>query len=184
MCPNYIIGLNETRLGMVVPKFLCASLRNTISNREAEKALTLGTLYTTDEALKVSCNKLFHKGGSDSHKIIENWIHVTRFRGSLPRYVLLKFGICDDDNMVFQIGLVDEIAVNKTEAIERCEKFLAQYKSVSFMARSFTKKSLRKRELEELENGREEDFNSFWNNLVEPGVQKQIGDYIQSLKKK
>lgn len=54
MCPGYKIGLNETRLGLVVPAFLRASMRNTLSNREAEKALTLGTLYTTEEAHKVS----------------------------------------------------------------------------------------------------------------------------------
>lgn len=54
MCPGYKIGLNETQLGIVAPIFLCASLRNTISQREAEKALTFGTLYDTDEALRVS----------------------------------------------------------------------------------------------------------------------------------
>lgn len=53
MCPNYTIGLNETRLGIIAPIFLRASLRNTISQREAEQALTLGTLYSTDEAFKV-----------------------------------------------------------------------------------------------------------------------------------
>lgn len=52
------------------------------------------------------------------------------------------------------------------------------------MARSYTKKSFRKKEFEELENGREEDFKAFWTNLIEPSVQKQIGEYMQNLKKK
>lgn len=59
MCPDFKIGLNETRLGLVVPKFLSASMRNTISKREAEKALTLGTLYSTEEARKVSFHQIF-----------------------------------------------------------------------------------------------------------------------------
>uniref|UniRef100_A0A182URU8 Uncharacterized protein n=1 Tax=Anopheles merus TaxID=30066 RepID=A0A182URU8_ANOME len=53
MCPNYSIGLNETQLGIVAPTWFQASLRNTISRRESELALTLGKMYTTDEALKV-----------------------------------------------------------------------------------------------------------------------------------
>ncbi|KAJ6643143.1 Enoyl-CoA delta isomerase 1, mitochondrial [Pseudolycoriella hygida] len=134
MCPDYKIGLNETRLGIIAPIFLRASMRNTVSNREAEKALTLGTLYSTEDALK--------------------------------------------------IGLIDEIAIYKVKAIERCENFLAQFNNVSSIARSFTKRSLRQKDLEELENCREEDFNIFWSNLIEPSVQKQIGDYMQSLKKK
>jgi len=134
MCPDYQIGLNETRLGIVAPINLRDSMRNTISNREAEKALTLGTLYSTEEALK--------------------------------------------------IGLIDEIAIDKVKAVERCENFLAQFKNVSPMARAFTKTSLRKKELEELENCREEDFQSFYSNLIEPSVQQRIGEYIQSLKRK
>ncbi|KAG4066931.1 hypothetical protein HA402_007679 [Bradysia odoriphaga] len=134
MCSNYKIGLNETRIGMIIPIFLCSSLRNTLSQRETEKALTLGTLYNTDEALK--------------------------------------------------IGLVDEIATDKADAIQKCENFLLQYKNVSPMARSLTKLSLRKQSLEELENSREADMQSFWSNLIEPVNQKRLGEYLQSLKKK
>lgn len=53
MCTGYKIGLNETRLGIILPKFVCASIRNTVSRREAEVASTLGTLYSTEEALNV-----------------------------------------------------------------------------------------------------------------------------------
>ena len=53
MCPNYSIGLNETQLGIVAPTWFQASMRNVINRREAELALTLGRMYTTEEALKV-----------------------------------------------------------------------------------------------------------------------------------
>ena len=53
MLPKYTIGLNETKLGIVAPSWFMATMRNTISNRQAEMALTLGTLFTTEEALKI-----------------------------------------------------------------------------------------------------------------------------------
>lgn len=54
-----------------------------------EKALTLGTLFTTDEALKV--------------------------------------------------GLIDEIAQDKTECLLKCEKFLLKFKNISPIAREYSK---------------------------------------------
>lgn len=53
MCPNFTIGLNETRLGIVAPAWFQTSMRNVIPIRQAEKALTLGTLFATDEALQI-----------------------------------------------------------------------------------------------------------------------------------
>lgn len=53
MMPNFSIGLNETQLGIVAPTWFMATMRNTMSRREAELALTQGTLFSTEEALKV-----------------------------------------------------------------------------------------------------------------------------------
>lgn len=53
MLPNFSIGLNETQLGIVAPTWFQATMRNTLSRRDAELALTLGTLFNTEEALKV-----------------------------------------------------------------------------------------------------------------------------------
>lgn len=53
MCPNLTIGLNETRLGIMAPTWFQASMRNVMSVRDTEKALTLGTMFKTDDALKV-----------------------------------------------------------------------------------------------------------------------------------
>lgn len=54
MVQDYTIGLNETRLGISAPTFFQAAFRNVLSAREAEKALILGTMFSTDEALKVN----------------------------------------------------------------------------------------------------------------------------------
>jgi Delta3-Delta2-enoyl-CoA isomerase len=53
MLPNYTIGLNETKLGIVAPSWFIAAMRNVLPRRDAEKALTMGTMFTSDEALKV-----------------------------------------------------------------------------------------------------------------------------------
>lgn len=53
MVQDYTIGLNETRLGISAPTFFQSAFRNVLSKREAEKALTLGTMFSTQEALKV-----------------------------------------------------------------------------------------------------------------------------------
>jgi len=51
MLPNFTIGLNEAPVGIIPPSFVIACMKNTLSNRKSELALTLGTLFTTAEAL-------------------------------------------------------------------------------------------------------------------------------------
>lgn len=132
MLPKYTIGLNETKLGIVAPSWFMATMRNTISNRQAEMALTLGTLFTTEEALK--------------------------------------------------IGLVDEIAKNKEEAIEKCEAFLHKYARIPADARAFTKNQCRYNDIKELELNRDADVELFATFIVNVQMQKSLGQYIMFLK--
>lgn len=134
MCPKLTIGLNETRLGIVAPKWFQSSMRNVMSVRDTEKALTLGTMFTTDEALKV--------------------------------------------------GLIDEIANDKSDAIKRCEQFLLQFAKISSEARAMTKKNCRGQDIAELENNREADLLNFLSFVNQPKVQKGLEFYLQSLKTK
>lgn len=134
MCPNLTIGLNETRLGIVAPAFFQASMRNVMSVRDTEKALTLGTMFSTDEAVKV--------------------------------------------------GLIDEIAVDKIDAMKKCETFLVQFAKVSADARAITKKDLRSKEIAALENHRDEDLQKFLYFVNQPKVQKGLELYLESLKSK
>lgn len=134
MCPNFTIGLNETRLGIVAPAWFQASMRNVMSVRDTEKALTLGTLFNTDEALNV--------------------------------------------------GLIDEIASDKADAVKRCEQFILQFAKVSSDARALTKKSFRGQAIAELENSREDDLQKFLFFVNHPKVQKGLELYLDSLKAK
>lgn len=134
MCQNYTIGLNETKLGIVAPKWFMASMRNTISRRDAELALTLGTLFTTDEALKV--------------------------------------------------GLIDEIATSKEDAIAKATAFLDKFKKISPQARSMTKQALRSKDIMELEDNRTQDIDLFCYAVTQPKVQKGLEMYLEALKAK
>lgn len=51
--PKFSIGLNETKLGIVAPFWFKDTMTNTIGNRETEKALQLGYMYSPADALKV-----------------------------------------------------------------------------------------------------------------------------------
>ncbi|KAK5642512.1 hypothetical protein RI129_008679 [Pyrocoelia pectoralis] len=53
MVKNFLIGLNELRLGITFPNWIINIMSNTIGFREAELALLAGRLFKTDEALKV-----------------------------------------------------------------------------------------------------------------------------------
>ncbi|VVC35655.1 Enoyl-CoA hydratase/isomerase, conserved site,Crotonase superfamily,ClpP/crotonase-like domain [Cinara cedri] len=51
--PNYTIGLNETKLGIVAPKWFQDCMVAVIGQRKAEVSLTTGKMYTTDQALQI-----------------------------------------------------------------------------------------------------------------------------------
>lgn len=50
---KFNIGLNETQLGIVAPFWFKDTMLNTVGHRHTELALTLGKLYSVDEALKI-----------------------------------------------------------------------------------------------------------------------------------
>ncbi|XP_034668970.1 enoyl-CoA delta isomerase 1, mitochondrial-like [Drosophila subobscura] len=52
MVPDCRIGLNETQLGIIAPKWLVSGFLNVLPKRVAERALTQSRLFTTDEALQ------------------------------------------------------------------------------------------------------------------------------------
>lgn len=50
---KFRIGLNETQLGIVAPYWFRDSMINTVGVRQTEMALQLGTLFSSEEALKI-----------------------------------------------------------------------------------------------------------------------------------
>ncbi|XP_017095428.2 enoyl-CoA delta isomerase 1, mitochondrial [Drosophila bipectinata] len=134
MLPKFTIGLNETQLGIVAPKWFMAAFLSVLPQKDAERALNQGRMFTTDEALKV--------------------------------------------------GLIDETANSKEEAIAKCEAFIGTFAKVNPLARSLTKLQFRAADLGQLEKERKEDLEKFLFFINQPAVQKGLGIYIEGLKKK
>lgn len=134
MCPKFTIGLNETLLGIVAPQFFVDSYLNVMSRRDVERALTLGQLFTTDEALRV--------------------------------------------------GLIDEVATDREDAVAKCSAFLGKFRKVVPQARAVTKLEFRGRALAALCDDRKADLDGFFAFIQDPLVQHSLEVYLQSLKKK
>lgn len=51
---RFTIGMNESSLGIIATKWFMLTILNTISQRDAEMALTTSKMFSTDVALKVT----------------------------------------------------------------------------------------------------------------------------------
>lgn len=83
-----------------------------------------------------------------------------------------------------KIGLVDELATDKADAVERCEKFLLKFAKISPNARALTKQIFRGEDLADLAKNREADVQWFLTACGDPKVQKSLELYLESMKKK
>ncbi|CAH4032873.1 unnamed protein product [Pieris brassicae] len=131
---KYTIGLNETALGIVAPRWFMDSMLNTIPQREAEIALTTGKLFSVEEALKV--------------------------------------------------GLIDEAAKDKDDAIKKCKGFIAKFDNIPPLARAVTKQKFRDSSTQWLKNNKKADLEEFLTHLKVPQVQQSLEMYIHMLKAK
>eukprot|EP01064_Diplonema_japonicum_P017457 TRINITY_DN2557_c2_g1_i1.p1 TRINITY_DN2557_c2_g1~~TRINITY_DN2557_c2_g1_i1.p1 ORF type:complete len:280 (+),score=41.57 TRINITY_DN2557_c2_g1_i1:55-840(+) len=130
--PKSVIGLNETKLGLVAPFWLAESFNQVLSDRRsAELFLTRGDLISAPTAL--------------SH------------------------------------GLVDELSQEPLEAAVAQLNILL---SVPDFARYETKKMYRGNLAAELLEKKERDADTLVRVVMQPGVQKALARYVDSLKKK
>lgn len=134
MLPNFTIGLNETKLGIVAPNWFMSTFLSVLPRRTAELALTQGKMFNTEEALKT--------------------------------------------------GLIDEVAKDKTEAIQKCEMFISTFAKINPIARATTKRQFRMKDIHELETTRQTDLDRFVSFTTQPSVQKGLQIYMESLKSK
>ena len=120
--------MNDTLLGIAIPETEILIMKNIISSHEVEKAVTLGYVFSSDEALK--------------------------------------------------IGLVDEIAANKAEAIAKCEAFLVKFRKVPSLSRGLTKQYCRKDIADKILNNKEREIDAFVQAILEPKNQKVLKSFL------
>lgn len=96
----------------------------------------------------------------------------------------LMLGTLFTTDEALNVGLIDEIAADKDEAIFKCEQFLEQFGNLSFDARSITKQAFRAKDTQPLEENRELDVEQFVASVNQEPVQMVIEKYLSNLRNK
>ncbi|XP_072744638.1 enoyl-CoA delta isomerase 1, mitochondrial isoform X2 [Anoplolepis gracilipes] len=131
---KHSMGLNETQLGIVAPKWFRDPYISLLGYRQAELALLRGSLFKPEEAL--------------------------------------------------QIKLVDELARDKADAIEKCKNYILSYNNISSIGRTVTKLEMRNDLIQWMKENKETDLNRFIEYILLPKVQQGLKLYIEYLKRK
>jgi 3,2-trans-enoyl-CoA isomerase len=116
--------------------------------------------------------------------VAPTWFMATMKNTIPPRQaeLALTLGKMFKTDEALKIGLVDEIADSKEEAIAKCEAFLSKYQKIPAMARAITKQNCRRTDIMELENKREADIELFATAIVDARIQSSLGKYVTLLK--
>ncbi|XP_055709218.1 enoyl-CoA delta isomerase 1, mitochondrial [Phlebotomus papatasi] len=116
--------------------------------------------------------------------VAPSWFMST-MENILPRReveLALTLGKMFSTEKAHEIGLVDEIVDTKEEALAKCTEFIQLFARVPREARALTKQSFRREALQKLD--RDQDLQMFIYLVNQPQVQKGLGLYFESLKKK
>ncbi|XP_076763866.1 enoyl-CoA delta isomerase 1, mitochondrial [Xylocopa sonorina] len=82
-----------------------------------------------------------------------------------------------------EIGLVDELASDKENALKKCKDYITDFKNIGFIGRQKTKMELRRRNTLWLKVNKNEDLNEFLTVVQSPEIQTGLSLYMKSLKK-
>lgn len=109
------IGLNETKLGIIAPKWFSQLYINTLNFQKAEHALKLGQLFTPEEALKLQLvNDLVDSPSDLNEKCqseMERWLKIPDAARRLAKQSLRK-------------KYVDELITYEKQEVEEIVKFV------------------------------------------------------------
>lgn len=82
------------------------------------------------------------------------------------------------------MGLIDETASDKQDAVEKCKRFIRKFDKIPFEARALTKQQIRDASLKILRENRQGDTKLFLDLIKNPKVQEDLGNYIERLKQR
>ncbi|EDW77996.1 uncharacterized protein Dwil_GK24255 [Drosophila willistoni] len=82
------------------------------------------------------------------------------------------------------VGLVDEIAASKEEALAKCSTFIDSFSKANPLARSLTKKQIREPDVQKLIADRAGDLKECLEYINSPLLQDGLGAYFEALKQK
>ncbi|XP_038206339.1 enoyl-CoA delta isomerase 1, mitochondrial-like [Zerene cesonia] len=83
-----------------------------------------------------------------------------------------------------KVGLIDDVATDKEDAINKCKGFIKKFDRIPPLARAVTKQKFRANTTQWLKDNRKADVAEFLGFLNNPKIQQSLEMYIQSLKQK
>lgn len=81
-----------------------------------------------------------------------------------------------------ELGLVDEIAEDKSEAISKSEIFLNKFIGIPPLARAATKIQFRSRDISYLNENKKRDADTFIKHITSETMQTSLHNYMEDLK--
>ncbi|XP_068140481.1 enoyl-CoA delta isomerase 1, mitochondrial-like [Drosophila tropicalis] len=116
--------------------------------------------------------------------VVPRWFMLS-YMSVLPRLVAeraLTQGKLFTTAEALQVGLVDEIAASKEEAISKCSSFIGTFSKVNSIARSLTKKQFRESDVQKLLADRAGDIKASVEYISSPLLQEGLAAYLKELK--
>lgn len=83
-----------------------------------------------------------------------------------------------------EVGLIDEAASDKADAIDKCKKFIKRFDNIPPSARTLTKLRIRRGPLANMKKNRHEDIAETLEYALNPEVHEGLDIYMQKLKAK
>ncbi|XP_061714921.1 enoyl-CoA delta isomerase 1, mitochondrial-like [Cydia pomonella] len=112
---------------------------------------------------------------------MDTMCHTIRTRDAELALTTAKLFTVDE---ALKVGMIDEVASDKADAIDKCKKFIKKFDRTPPLARTMTKLKIRQGPLSHMQKIRQADTQEFLAFLQNPQVQQALEMYIQSLKAK
>lgn len=95
----------------------------------------------------------------------------------------LTLGRVFDTDEAYKIGLIDEIAKDKEEAIAKSEVFLLKFKKIPALARGISKQMYRKKVVDLMSGSKDADVKNFVSYVMDPASQASLKAFLERSKK-
>ncbi|XP_017005782.2 enoyl-CoA delta isomerase 1, mitochondrial [Drosophila takahashii] len=118
--------------------------------------------------------------------VISKWM-MNSYQSVLPRRIVeraLNQGKLFATQEALEVGLVDEVASSKEEAIAKCAEFIATFDKANPVARSLTKRMCREPDVRELLKDRLGDLKECVDYVMTPLFQEGLCAHLEGLKKR
>ncbi|XP_049706828.2 fatty acid oxidation complex subunit alpha isoform X2 [Helicoverpa armigera] len=112
------------------------------------------------------------------------WIYELMARVMGPRHAehALTSSFMYPAERALEVGLIDAVATDKNDAIEKCKAFIRSYDNISPDVRAATKRFIREDFLKYIEHTRKQNLAGLVEKITNPAFQITVDQYIQNLK--